>query len=420
MSRYAAATATATATALRIGGDALLANPLRTLLATLGVIIGVASFVAVLSLGDGMQAAARAQLEQLTDVQTVTVAARTYRDIDGEHIPVKGYPIFTPADAAQAAAATGATGVSLFEKAGVMVDYPHNGKRRATGVSGVLSRADEFHHMRLTEGRFFTDVEAEHGLAVVILSQKLARELVAGADPRRLINQQVRVNGVAMSVIGVLQAYAGEVGYDAYIPFQTGRKIFPPSDPPRPATMLLRASSVEGVDQLKANAEDWAAQHYARLEKLDIHTQKARVEQAEQGILIFKMFMAALTGISLLVGGIGIMNVLLASVTERTREIGVRKAIGAQRRDVLLQFLTESVAISGAGSAIGVVLGLIAAFGVTAIIRASANAPFFHAGFSWMTILVAVGSALLIGLAFGTYPALRASRMSPIEAIRHE
>ena len=410
----------AAATALRIGGDALLANPLRTLLSTLGVIIGVASFVAVLSLGDGMQAAARAQLEQLTDVQTVSVAARTFLDVDGEHQPVRGYPGVTPQDAAQAALATGAIGVSLFEKAAVMVDYPHNGKRRATSVSGVLSRADEFHHMTLDAGRFFTDAEAEHGLGVVILSQKLARELAAGDDPHRLLDKAVRVNGVSMSVIGVLAAYAGETSYDAYVPFQTGRKIFPPSDPPRPSTILLRASSVEEVDQLKAAAEDWAARHYARLEKVDIHTQKARVAQAEQGILIFKMFMAALTGISLLVGGIGIMNVLLASVTERTREIDVRQALNETQRDVLLQFLTESVAISGAGSGIGVLRGLTAAFGVTAIIRATANAPFFHAGFSWATIAVAVASALFIGLAFGTYPAMRAAKMSPIEAIRHE
>jgi putative ABC transport system permease protein len=107
-------------------------------------------------------------------------------------------------------------------------------------------------------------------------------------------------------------------------------------------------------------------------------------------------------------------------VTERTREIGVRKALGARGRDILSQFLVESVAISGAGSAIGVVLGLAGAFGVTAIIRAKADAPFFRAGFSWTTIVVAVASAVLVGLVFGTYPARRAARMSPIEAIRHE
>ena len=410
----------ATVTALRIGADALFANPLRTLLATLGVIIGVASFVAVLSLGDGMQATARAQLEHLTDVQTVSIAAKTAEQLDGMWRPISNYPVFTPQDAEQAALATGAIGVSLFEHASLTVDFPFTGRKRVTSVSGVLSRADEFHHMEISEGRFFTDAEAAHGAGVVIVSQKLATELSAGV-PRRMIGRDVRMNGQSLNVIGVLAAYIGEVGYDAYVPFQAARRFFPPSDPPRPSTILLRAESVEAVDALKDAAVDWAAQHYMlKLPKIDIHTQKARIAQAEQGITIFKLFMAALTGISLLVGGIGIMNVLLASVTERTREIGVRKAIGARPRDVLLQFLTESIAISGAGSAIGVLLGLASSFTVTAIIRARANAPFFHAGLSWMTIAIAVASALGVGLVFGTYPAIRASRMSPIDAIRHE
>ena len=155
----------AASTALHIASDALLANPLRTLLSTMGVIIGVASFVAVLSLGDGMQAAARGQLEQLTDVQTVTVAARTFLDVDGEHQPVRNYPVFTPDNAAQVALATNAIGVSLFERAALVIDYPNSGKRRFSSVSGVLSRADEFHHMTLDAGRFFTDVEADHGVS---------------------------------------------------------------------------------------------------------------------------------------------------------------------------------------------------------------------------------------------------------------
>ncbi|HWA41211.1 MAG TPA: FtsX-like permease family protein, partial [Gemmatimonadales bacterium] len=141
--------------------------------------------------------------------------------------------------------------------------------------------------------------------------------------------------------------------------------------------------------------------------------------QVEQGLLIFKLLMGAMTGISLLVGGIGIMNVLLASVAERTREIGVRKAIGARDRDVLGQFLAESVAITGAGAAVGTVIGVGGAYGVTAIMRAQTDAQ-VYAGFSVSTLLVAAAAAVVTGVAFGVYPALRAARLTPIDAIRHE
>lgn len=121
-----------------------------------------------------------------------------------------------------------------------------------------------------------------------------------------------------------------------------------------------------------------------------------------------------------LVGGIGIMNVLLASVTERTREIGIRKAMGARRRDVLWQFLAESVAVASLGSALGVILGLTGAFGITALMRSRFPGMAVYASVSVSTILVAVLSALFVGLVFGTYPARRAARLDPIDAIRHE
>src|SRR5688500_10001047 len=151
-----------------------------------------------------------------------------------------------------------------------------------------------------------------------------------------------------------------------------------------------------------------------------VTTNESRLDQLSRGILVFKLFMGAITGISLLVGGIGIMNVLLASVTERTREIGVRKAMGARRRDILMQFLAESVAISGAGSLLGVALGLSGAFAIVAVIRAQAQAVYLDATFSWSTVMSAAISAIAIGLTFGTYPARRAARLSPIDAIRHE
>jgi len=157
---------------------------------------------------------------------------------------------------------------------------------------------------------------------------------------------------------------------------------------------------------------DWA-------DKARVQTNMARVNQTERAILVFKLFLGAITGISLLVGGIGIMNVLLASVIERTREIGVRKAIGARRRDLLAQFLLESVTIAGLGSLLGTLLGFASAMGVTAVMRERFDAP-VYAAFSWGTLLVSAGAAIVVGVTFGIYPALRAARLSPIEAIRHE
>src|SRR5215208_2784296 len=407
-------------TAVGVGIDTLRVNPLRTALSTLGVIIGVASLVAVLSLGDGMEASAREQIERTTGVQVVTVSPRTSEVVDGQRFPIRDYPVFTPRDAEAARdEIEGVAAVALHVTGSVPVDAPETGKRRMVSVTAALAGADRFTRMDFAVGRFFSEIEEQHNTPVVVISHKLAVELAAGRSPLTLPGRTVRVQGSPREVIGILAPYKGEVGYAAYVPFSAKASVF--SGASSPPVISLKAQRVEEVDALKARAEDWLATRLSRWERrAQVQTSLARLEQAQTGIALFKMFMGALTGISLLVGGIGIMNVLLASVTERTREIGIRKATGARGRDILMQFLAESVAISGAGSMVGVLLGAAGSFIISAIMRAAMQGVVIQASLSWSTVAVAALSAIAVGLVFGTYPARRAARLSPIDAIRHE
>ena len=408
--------------AISIGFDALRTNRLRTLLSTLGVIIGVASLVAVLSLGDGMERMARAEIERTTDVQTVSVSSKTSELIDGERYPVRGYPVFTLADARDAGDQIAHAGaVSLLVTGSATIESPATGGRRSIGVNATLADADRFMSLSIADGRYFTASEESRGVPVVVLSNRLARELSRSRNPDVLLQEAVNINGVPHAVIGILAPYEGERLLIAYIPFSRAHEVLHVTPASQPPVVLVRARTLEDVRATRAEAEDWIAERYGqRANRVLVQTSDQRLAQATQGVFIFKLFMGAITGISLLVGGIGIMNVLLASVTERTREIGVRKAAGARRVDIVMQFLVESVVISGLGSLVGVALGLSTSFAVVALIRARARAIFLDATFSWSTVLVAALAAIAVGLVFGTYPARRAGRLSPIDAIRHE
>jgi putative ABC transport system permease protein len=231
----------------------------------------------------------------------------------------------------------------------------------------------------------------------------------------------VTLESIELEVIGVAPDDSHQSGLAAFIPATIADVALAPSATPRAPNIYVRATDIVNVPRVKQAITKWTNERYgASSGRVTVSGGEGlRLDQARQSILIFKIVMGAFAGISLIVGGIGIMNVLLAAVTERTREIGIRKATGARNRDILAQFLAESVAITGVGAILGVVLGLATAFSATAIMRNQTRAE-VHAGLSWETLTVAALVCIVTGLAFGTYPALRASRLSPIDAIRHE
>lgn len=405
---------------LAVGADALRANPLRTVLSTLGIIIGVGSLVAVLSVGDGLEDTIRAQLDQTTSVLYFTVEPVTTEDVEGQSFPLDSYPVFTSADARAAGSLSGVEGLTAQVAARAEVSDRAGRVRRLPTVMAVTEGWSVIGGVEISAGRAFTARDIDDGARSVVLSGRLAQRFV-GADSLRdvqeLLGRTVQLQDTPFTVMGVsADSSANEM---AWIPLTVANAALPPVARPRAVQLLGKLRRVEDADSVRRAVTAWATRQFGA-GTTRLRSNEGRLQQAQQGILLFKLFMGAITGISLLVGGIGIMNVLLAAVTERTREIGIRKAVGARSRDVRTQFLAESIVISGFGSAVGVALGLTAAFSITAIMRAKLPGMQISASVSASTVLVAVVSAVAVGLIFGMYPALRAARLNPIESIRHE
>ena len=405
----------------RLALQTLRLNPLRTALSTLGIIMGAGSLAAVLSLADGSERLAHEAIER-QGLSAIFLQPRTDRVVDGLRIPEQGYPIFTEADAEALAAAVGPdVSVALGMEGTGMLEAPGQRPRavRVVGTYGLNQRPFRASGDDLHAGRLMTTDEMRAGTPVAVisfnLSEELARAGVSGGRP----GETLTIGGKAFQVVGVMKP-APDRTFVAEVPLAPAAAAMVPSPNPRTRGFHLKAATVDDVERVRDSVTKFAESRQGWDGKFNVAAYgKERLEQASRGFLILKLLMGAFTAISLIVGGIGIMNVLLASILERTREIGIRKAVGARRRDVLRQFLVESMTISLAGTAAGVALGLAASYGLTAFIRAKTQAP-MHAAVTWQTLAIAAGAAIAIGVLAGLYPAMRASKLTTIDAIQRE
>ncbi len=411
---------------IRMAFDSLRANKFRSLLTMLGVIIGAGTLVAVLSLGNALQGQV---FEQFVDLGTRRIAvtpgdprAKGARDVPGYGLlSIQDYQVLSNLVA---------TRPDLFRAIAPEITVSTQARAGAVALQTLLvGTSAEYPQVQRTpmlHGRFLTPADEAEGARVGVLGWLVARDLF-GADKAALkdvIGQTIEVNGQPIEIIGIINENGGPFSTDGRIftPVSTMRlRLIGDLDLPgrglRMSGILLGIQSEQQVDEAVSLIETTlrATRNVpaGAINDFNLQTPTQALNVLAAISTAITGFIAVVAGISLVVGGIGIMNIMLVAVTERTREIGVRKALGASDSDVLGQFVMEAVALSLIGSMIGV----LGAIGIVSLISSLSG---INTGISWIGIALALGFASLIGIGFGYYPARRAALLPPIEALRYE
>jgi putative ABC transport system permease protein len=397
--------------------DSLTSNKMRSALTILGIVIGVGAVIAMLAIGDGAQNTITGSISSIgTNLLFVIPGGgediRNPRPLTLEDANAINDPLNAPAVMAAAPMLSSMASVS-FE-----------GETTRTQVAAVTSGYDTLRSLSVTEGQFISEENILGRAAVAVLGPDTARDLFGRSEG--VTGETIRVDGQPFRVIGVLKAQGGSGFSNAddqiIVPLTTAQARLVRKTTRNEVDMILvQAASAEDVPVANEQvAEILRLRHRTPVgaDDFTIFTQQSFLDLAKTITGVFTIFLGGIAGISLLVGGIGIMNIMLVSVTERTREIGLRKAVGARKRDILIQFLTESALLSLTGGLIGIVLGWGLSFLVGVIARAS-NAE-LNPSVSLDAILLATLFSAAVGLFFGLYPAKRASDLEPVEALRYE
>ncbi len=401
---------------IRVAFRALVRNKMRAALTMLGIIIGVSAVIAMVSIGQGASASVQAQIESIgTNLLFVSAGAQnvggvrsgtqdtgnqnlTVDDLDAIKREVPSVSMVTPSVNARSQLVAGNMNWN-------------------TNVTGVSEQYPEIRKWPVATGSFFTDADIRTAARVIVIGQTLADNLYPGADP---IGQDIRVMNLPFRVVGVMAAKGQDPqGRDqddvAFAPFTTVQKKILGRD--RVQIAYVSAISQDATYTAQSQITDLLRQRHKLSDNepsdFTVRNMTDVAEAANETSKTMTILLACIAGVSLLVGGIGIMNIMLVSVTERTREIGIRMAIGARSSAVRSQFLIESIVLSLTGGAIGIVLGVVLSLAI----------PAFLGWPTLVSMMAIVGSVLFsaaVGIFFGYYPARKAASLDPIEALRYE
>lgn len=412
-----------------LGIENLLLHKLRTFLTMLGVVFGVGSVVAMLSVGEGASQEAQKQIRKVGSNNIIISSIKSVEEESQStmhsHMSIYG---LTYADQLRVAGETFSHVKQVVPVKLVRKDARLGSRNLELRIVGTTPAWFELLRRDVLAGRVLTAEDARNLASIVVLTEYGARKLLATENT---IGQTVRIGGNYYEIIGIVKSEGGMAGdiqmpdeeIDAYIPIEVAKERY--GDIVTRTTsgsqeremvelhkMIVEVDKMENVEATAAGIEAMLKRFHKK-EDYRVAVPLALIRQAKATKRTFNIVLGSIAAISLLVGGIGIMNIMLASVTERTREIGIRRAIGAKRRQIISQFLIETVVLSMAGGLIGIGVGLF----IPWLITKFAGMPTVVTGKS---VVLSVGISITVGIVFGLYPAIRAANVDPIVALRHE
>jgi putative ABC transport system permease protein len=410
---------------LRETFTSLSANKLRSGLTILGIVIGVAAVIAMLSIGQGAQKTISDSINSIgTNIIYLSAGSRA-RFMGGNFNTVRNIKMLTTSDTQallDPLQAPSVNAVAPFIQGGD-ITASANGQTTTTTVFGVTTSYFPIRNEQVSEGAFFNDQQVNTHARVAVIGADLATSLYGQTS--NLTGQEVRLNGQTFTIIGLLKSKGGSSFGSS------DNQVIIPLTTARDRVINRTGKTVDGIYIQATNAESvsGASSQVSAIMRLRHHVAEGKEDFtvfSQQDLLttansitgIMTTFLGGIAAISLLVGGIGIMNIMLVSVVERTREIGLRKALGARNRDILTQFLAESSFLSLMGGLIGILLGWLISLIIGQIASASGNA--LNPSVSLNAVLLATLFSIAVGLFFGIYPARRAARLEPVEALRYE